>query len=193
MVYFLPVAAAPLVAVALTRTLPARLAAGLGVALAVTVAVLAWPQAANVRGFYLFANGASLRGLDSLEGRLRPGEVVVTDRCWSFLTTWLVHTRTLAALDPSDIQPKAELRSARDARAVLDGSRRGREIATRLGVRYAVTDPTCVDAGGREIRPPGTGSPIYVSERLAVLRLPSRRRKSTAHNASFPDLGGRSP
>ena len=52
-------------------------------------------------------------------------EVVVTDRCWSFLATWLLHTRTLPALDPADIQPKAELRGARRPRAILDGTPAG--------------------------------------------------------------------
>ena len=39
---------------------------------------------------------------DALAAVLRPREVVVTDRCWSFLATWLLHTRTLAALEPQD-------------------------------------------------------------------------------------------
>ena len=54
---------------------------------------------------------ASLRGLDAVRADLRPREVVVTDRCWSFQATWLLHTRTLPALEPEDIQPKAELRA----------------------------------------------------------------------------------
>lgn len=51
-----------------------------------------------------------------------PNEVVVTDHCWIFQATWLLDTRTLSALEPEDIQPKAELRRARQARAVLDGT-----------------------------------------------------------------------
>ena len=85
---------------------------------------------------------------------LRPNEVVVTDRCWSFQATWLLHTRTLPALEPEDIQPKAELRRARQARAVLDGTPEGRpRSARRLGVRYLIVDPTCVDTRERPTRP----------------------------------------
>jgi hypothetical protein len=99
--------------------------------------------------------------------------VVVTDRCWSFLATWLLHTPTLAALEPQDIQPKAELAGAREAQAVLDGSARGRSIQRRLGIRYAILDPTCPDAQGNPLLPPQIGSPAFVSQRLVVLRLPS--------------------
>jgi len=174
MVYFLPVAVAPMVAIALVRTLPARLAAPAGAAVALVVAAFAWPQAGNVRDFYGFASTASLRGADALAERLRPGEVVVTDRCWSFLSTWLVHTRTLPALEPADIQPKAELRRARQARAVLDGTPPGRRLARRLGIRYALADPTCTDIRGHPIRPPTSGRPVFVSQRLIVLRLAPR-------------------
>ena len=61
-----------------------------------------------MRDFYAFTSDASLRGLDAVGATLRPNEVVVTDRCWSFQATCLLHTRTLPALEPEDIQPKAE-------------------------------------------------------------------------------------
>jgi hypothetical protein len=104
---------------------------------------------------------------------LQPGEVVVTDRCWSFQATWLLRTRTLAALEPEDIQPKAELRLARQAREVLDGTPEGLALARRLGVRYLLVDPTCTDARSRPLKPPAVGTPLFVSKRLVVLRLPS--------------------
>jgi hypothetical protein len=171
MAYYLPIVLVPLVAVAsLSLVRPARtLAAGL--ALAATVGAIAWGQAANVKRFYAFANPASLRGLDALASRLAPGEVVATDRCWSFLATWLLHTRTLPALDPQDIQPKAELTLARRAHAVLDGTAAGRREARALGIRFLLTDPTCTDARGRPLSPPRVGTPVYVSDRLVVLRL----------------------
>ena len=124
-----------------------------------------------MRNFYAFADDASLRGLDAVTADIRPGDVVVTDRCWSFLSTWLVHAPTLPALDPADIQPKAELARAREAHAVLAGTPRGRALARRLGVRYVLTDPTCHDSHGRHLRPPRVGKPWFVSRRLLVLRL----------------------
>jgi hypothetical protein len=171
MAYYVPLALAPLVAVALTRLLRPRLALLVAAALTAAITVAAWGQDANVRRFYSFANPASLRGLDALAANLRPNEVVVTDRCWSFLATWLLHTRTLAALEPQDIQPKAELAGARNAQAVLDGTPRGRALQRRLGIRFAVLDPTCPDAQGNPLLPPQIGRPAFVSQRLVVLRL----------------------
>jgi hypothetical protein len=172
MAYFLPLALAPLVAVALVRLLPARRAAGLTAVAVLGIGVLAWDQGGNVRDFYAFSSSSSLRGLDAVSAALRPREVVVTDRCWSFLATWLLRTRTLSALEPEDIQPKAELPRAREARAVLDGTPEGLALARRLGVRYLIVDPTCVDTRERPTAPPAAGTPLYVSKRLVVLRLP---------------------
>jgi hypothetical protein len=171
MAYYLPMALVPLVALALVRLLtPRRAALAAGVA-AVAISGFAWAQASNVRDFYAFTNTASLRGLDAVSAELRPDEVVVTDRCWSFQATWLLRTRTLPALEPEDIQPKAELHRARQARAVLDGTPEGLALARRLGVRYLIVDPTCVDTRERPTRPPAVGTPLYVSKRLVVLRL----------------------
>lgn len=181
MAYYLPLALGPLVAVALVRFLPLRLGALVGLALVVIITVAGWGQSANVRRFYSFANPASLRGLDAVAARLHPGEVVVTDRCWSFLATWLLHTPTLAALEPQDIQPKAELVPARDAQAVLDGTPRGRALARRLGIRFAILDPTCPDAQGNPLVPPLFGQPAFISQRLVVVTL---RRAAQATTAS---------
>jgi hypothetical protein len=172
MAYYLPLALVPLVALALVRLLGPRRAALGGALASLAIAVFAWVQGSNVRDFYAFTNDASLRGLDALSAQLRPNEVVVTDRCWSFQATWLLHTRTLPALEPEDIQPKAELRRARQARTVLDGTPEGLALARRLGVRYLIVDPTCVDTRERPTRPPAVGTPLFVSKRLVVLRLP---------------------
>jgi hypothetical protein len=171
MAYYLPLALVPLVALALVRLLNPRRAAIAGGLAALAISGFAWAQASNVRDFYAFTNTASLRGLDAVSAALRPGEIVVTDRCWSFQATWLLRTRTLPALEPEDIQPKAELRRARQARAVLDGTPEGLALARRLGVRYLIVDPTCVDTRERPTRPPAVGTPLYVSKRLVVLRL----------------------
>jgi hypothetical protein len=172
MAYFLPIALVTLVAVGLTTLLPARRAALAGALACAAIAVFAWVQTSNVRDFYGFANAASLRGLDAVAADLRPREAVVTDRCWSFLSTWLLHTPTIAALEPEDIQPEAELRRAREARAVLDGTPAGLRYARSLGVRYLIVDPTCTDSRERPTRPPEAGTPVFLSRRLVVLRLP---------------------
>jgi len=172
MAYYLPLALVPLVALALVRLLTPRRAAIVAAVAAVAISGFAWAQASNVRDFYAFTNSASLRGLDAVSADLRPDEVVVTDRCWSFQATWLLRTRTLPALEPEDIQPKAELHRARQARAVLDGTPEGLALARRLGVRYLIVDPTCVDTRERPTRPPAVGTPMFVSKRLVVLRLP---------------------
>jgi hypothetical protein len=171
MAYYLPLALVPLVAVALAEFRRVRTTLVAGALLAAVVAGFAWPAAHNVRFFYGFTNQASLRGLDAVAAQLRPNEVVVTDRCWSFLATWLLHTRTLPALYPVDIQPKAELARANEARAILDGTPEGQALAQRLGVRYALVDPTCPDPNGNALPPPRVGTPAYTSERLLVLRL----------------------
>jgi hypothetical protein len=173
MPYYLPLALGPLVGVALVTLVPRPpVALGAGAALAAVVGTLAWGQADGVRRFYDFTNAASLRGLDSLARELRPREVVATDRCWSFLGTWLLRTPTLPALDRADIQPQAEVAIARQAQEILQGTPRGLARARRLGVRFVLLDPTCTDDRGRPLLPPPVGRPRFVSERLVVLALP---------------------
>jgi hypothetical protein len=171
MAYYLPLALVPLVAVALAEFRRARTTLVVGALLAAIVAGFAWPAAHNVRFFYGFTNRTSLRGLDAVAAQLRPNEIVVTDRCWSFLATWLLHTRTLPALYPVDIQPKAELARANEAHAILDGTPAGQALAQRLGIRYALVDPTCPDPNGNPLPPPRVGTPAFTSERLLVLHL----------------------
>jgi hypothetical protein len=173
MAYFLPLALVPLVSVALglLRRGAATVAAGL--VLAVVIGAFAWPADHQVRRFYAFVNPTSLHGLDAVAAALRPGETVVTDRCWSFLATWLLHSRTLAALEPADIQPRAELVTAAKAHAILNGTPQGQAWARTLHVRFAVVDPTCPDAEGRPEPPPRVGVPAFISERLVVLALPA--------------------
>jgi hypothetical protein len=171
MAYYLPLALVPLVAVALATHARARVTVLMGAVLSAVVFAFAWPAAHSVRFFYGFANPASLRGLDAVAAQLHPDEVVVTDRCWSFLATWLLHTRTLPALYPVDIQPKAELARANEAHAILDGTPQGQVLARRLGVRFLLVDPTCPDPNGNALAPPGVGEPGFTSERLLVLKL----------------------
>jgi hypothetical protein len=172
MVYYLPLALAPLVAAVAVRLPWRALAATASVVVIAVISVDAFDQAANVSSYYSFANPTALRGLDALDATLKPNEVVVTDRCWSFLATWLLSTRTLAALTPQDIQPKAELHLAEQAQAILDATASGRARARQLGVRYLVVDPTCPGPSGGLLPPPLQGTVVFESQRLAILRLP---------------------
>ncbi len=172
MVYFLPLAAAPVIAAVVVRLRPAALVAAVMVVGLALTSASAYRQAPNVRAFYAFASPTSLRGLDAVAATLRPNEVVVTDRCWSFLATWLLHTRTLPALSLQDIQPQAEVAVARRAQAVLAATPEGLRDADRLGVRYLIVDPACPDDDGTLLEPPLIGDPVFVSRRLAVLKLP---------------------
>jgi hypothetical protein len=172
LLYFVPLAAAPLVAAVVVRLrLSPRVLAAVAAAALVFTAAGAYRQTDNVRSFYAFATPESLRGLDAVAATLRPNEVVVTDRCWSFLSTWLLHTRVLPALDPQDIQPKAELLFARRAQAILDGTPSGSADARRLGVRYLITDPTCRGPNGHLPQPPVNGTPVFASRSLSILLL----------------------
>lgn len=138
-----------------------------------------WKQTDEVRQYYAFASPVSLQVLDELAPRLEPGEIVATDRCWSFLATWLLHTRTYPALEEQDIQPKAELVVARQSAAILHGTQEGRRLIRELPVRYAVLDPTC-PVNGERFRPPG--ELLFTGDRMAVIKLdadappPPRRR-----------------
>src|SRR5919201_7174550 len=102
---------------------------------------------------------------------LRPGDVVVADRCWSFLSAWLLQADTLPALDPADILPKAEVGPAAQARAILRGTPEGARLARRFRVHFILTDPTCVSQDGRLAEPPRLGRPFFVSTKLVVMRL----------------------
>ncbi len=171
MAYYLPLALVPLVGVALWRLARPGWAAAAAVVLTAWLAGVSFARGDNIERLYGFANPSSLRGLDAVAERLEPGEVVATDRCWSFLGTWLLHTRTLPALDPSDIQPKAELVFARRARSILAGTPAGQSLARRLGVRFVLVDPGCSGSDGRPSKPPKVGTPVFVSRRLVILRL----------------------
>jgi hypothetical protein len=175
MAYYLPLALIPLVAVLVWTIRVPRWLLGAGVgAMVLFLGAVSYLQNDNVDRFYSFANRSSLKGLDAVATSLRPGEAVVTDRCWSFLSTWLVHAPTLAALDPADIQPKAELTRARRAHAVLEGGADGRALARRLRVRYLLVDPTCTRTDGRASMPPRMGRPVFISGRLVILELAGR-------------------
>jgi hypothetical protein len=171
MAYYVPLALVPLVAVAVTKLLRPRLAALAALALTLGIAVPAWGAAANVHRFYDFANSTTLAGMRAVSADLRPGDTVVADRCWSFLSAWLLQTDTLPALDPADILPKAEVGPASEARAIIAGTPRGRALAKRLHVRFILVNPLCVSEDGSRAKPPKLGTPFFVSSRLVAMRL----------------------
>jgi hypothetical protein len=173
MAYYAPVplAAATAIVFACSPLRLRRFALAAAAVLIAATTVIAWDQANVVRLFYGFTDPGSLRALDLVSHSLKPNEVVVTDRCWSFQVAWLLHTRTLAALDPADIQPKAELPRAREAASILAGLPEGRAAARRLGVRYLIVNPTCRSVSGERKSPPLVGRPVYAGFRLAVFQL----------------------
>ena len=171
MAYYVPLAFVPLVAAALIRLLRPQLAAIAALALALAIAVPAWGQARSVHRFYDFANASTLAGMRAVSAELGPGDAVVADRCWSFLSAWLLQTDTFPALDPADILPKAEVGPASDARAIIAGTPRGKALAKKLHVRFILVDPSCVSQDGSLARPPRLGTPFFLSSRLVVMRL----------------------
>jgi hypothetical protein len=166
-------ALSPLVVIELARRLPRRLAAAGGGAVALAVAAFAWPQATNVRDFYSFATPATLRGLDAVPERVRPGEVIVTDRCWSFLARgWFMRRRSRRSNRPTS--------SRRPSSRAPVSSRGPRRICTRETACPAAGDPLRArrpNVRGSQ-RPPGAragdrGAAVH-SDRLAVVRLPGK-------------------
>ena len=48
---------------------------------------------------------------------------------------------------------------------------KGRELARKWGVRFLVVNPTCVSDNGKLERPPQLGTPLFVSDKLVVMKL----------------------
>jgi hypothetical protein len=154
----------------LASRLPVRVVAPLAALLVGVTALEARSLATDYRRFYSHVDAASLKGLGYVSQRARPGDAVVTDQCWSFLSTWLLQRPVLAALDPALILPKRELEPVAKARRILYG-RDGERLAATLGVRYALVDPLCTYQTGRPFGPPASGHLVYASTRLLVFDL----------------------
>jgi hypothetical protein len=172
--YFLPLLLATAIGVGATRLrgrlLPVAVSAV--VALAATAALVARDRSDGVRAFYEWASPASLTGLGEVTRRTRPEESVVADRCWAFLSEWLLRRPVLAGIDPADILPAWEARPAAEARTILYGSpRSARRMARRRGVRFLLVNPGCKSDETGALRLPTIGVPIYESTRLVVMDL----------------------
>jgi hypothetical protein len=168
-IYYLPLPVAALIGIGLTG-IPRRAALVLGILLVAWVASLSHSRAGEARRFFTFVNPGSERGLALLSRRLRPGEVVAADRCWSFLASWELKHRVLAGLDPSLSLAGSEAGPASLARRIIAGSRESVELAERYGVHYALIDPICTDEKGRPPVVPAHGAPIFESTRLVIIR-----------------------
>ena len=168
-VYYLPIPVAALIGIGLTGV-PARAALLVGVLLVAVVAPLSHTRAEEARRFFTFVDPGSERGLAYLSRKLKPGDVVAADRCWSFLASWELRHRVLAGLDPSLSLAGSEAGPASVARKILLGSRESVELAERYGVHYALIDPICTDEHGRPPVVPAHGAPVFESTHLVIIR-----------------------
>lgn len=169
--YFFPLLLAAVIGLAATR-LASRVALPVIVALVVVTGIQARPLAHDYRNFYGHTNAASLTGLGYVNELAKPRDAIVTDQCWSFLATWLLHRPVLAALDPSLILPRGEVAPAAIARRILYGDPTiGRRLARRRHIRFAVVDPQCTYQTGSPYGTPRLGRLVYASTRLLVLDL----------------------
>ena len=126
------------------------------------------------RSFYQIADPVTLRGLASLDVRTRTSTApIVTDQCWAFLVPWLLQHRSLAGLEDWTIPFRQDLEPARRARRILYGGASGRALARRLGIRYVVLDPKCSSWSTQDLPVTIRGKPLYASNRLLILQLPS--------------------
>lgn len=140
------------------------------IALAVQGALVTKDRSAGVRAFYAWASPASLNGLGDVTRRTGPRELVVADRCWAFLSEWLLRRPILAGIDPADILPAWEARPAAQARTILYGApAAARRMAARRRVRYLLVNPGCKSDQTGGLRLPTIGTPVYESTRLVVL------------------------
>jgi hypothetical protein len=164
--YFAPLVLAPALGLFASRMRAPLAIAGATILVAV-VAVRAHDLGPGFRGFYGHVNEASLRGLGLVSQRARPHDGVVTDQCWSFLSTWLLQRPVLAALDPALILPKREVAPAARATRIL-ASRRGAQLAHKAGIRFALVDPQCRYQTGERFKSPRSGRLVFASTRLLV-------------------------
>jgi hypothetical protein len=176
--YYLPVVLALVLAAGTPlalRAVPTRIVVAVFVVALTLTGASAASRAGEARDFYRIADRAALRGIAYLKPLLQPGDVVVTDRCWSFMGAWLVHVPMIAAMDPEDIGPAAEVPLAREARAIFRGGPAGRATARRVRARWLLQDPSCPAARRPQLNPPAYAQARFLSYRLAIYRLQPER------------------
>lgn len=187
MVYFLPLAMAPAIGAAAAwfsgarlrrmrrQVAPAAVAGLAGILIVFATSAVAYGRGPVVRSFYAWTSAASLAGLEEVQRRSGAGEAVVADRCWGFLSEWLLRRPVLAAFDPADILPAWEAKPAAEARTILQGPP-GPAVRTarRKRIRFALVNPGCASDETDSLRLPSIGVPIYESSRLVVLDLEAK-------------------
>jgi hypothetical protein len=167
--YYLPLVLCTAIGIAWSRLF--RRFTFAAVVVIVVVGLQAYRLAPDLRAFFGDANRATLSGFDRVSARARPGDAVVTDPCWGFLSTWLLQRPTLAAEDPALILPSWEVGPSRLAGRILTAGESGLTLARRLGIRFALVDPRCTFQTGQAVSTPEIGRRIFTSPRLVVLDL----------------------
>ncbi|MGH3132787.1 MAG: hypothetical protein ACRDNY_03430 [Gaiellaceae bacterium] len=82
-------------------------------------------------------------GLELERGGTSGRPLVVADRCLGIQVPYFLRAPTLIVAEEWQVGFTNGLAVARDARTLLEGGPEGRRLASELGVRYAVVDPTC--------------------------------------------------
>jgi hypothetical protein len=103
------------------------------------------------------------------DGRLPDTRLLVTDSCLQFATPYLVRRPTLPAFTERQVGFVNRLPLARKAATVLEGGEVGRGLAERLGVGYAVVDPSCVPSLPERLG----GKVVIGNDDLVVVQLPA--------------------
>jgi hypothetical protein len=119
---------------------------------------------------------AAVSGLTAFREMLDRGAIpdterIVSDGCFQFAVPYLVRRPTLAAFSERQVGFVDRLPLARQAAAILSGEPGGAELASRLGVRYAVADPLCVPDLAERLH----GTTVLANDRVLVVRLPAAR------------------
>jgi hypothetical protein len=111
--------------------------------------------------------------LDSVRERIErrelpDTELVVTDQCLHFIVPYLLERPTIAAFEAWQVAFRGRLPAARDARTIIRGGPKGRQLARELGAGYVVVDPRCTPHPA-----PGLGGIRVVDgDDVVVIRLP---------------------
>jgi hypothetical protein len=107
--------------------------------------------------------------LDS--GALPETTAIVSDGCLHFAVPYLVHRPTLPAFSERQVGFAKRMPLARRAAAILAGGSTGRDVAHRLGVGYAVADPSCIPDLASRLG----GTTVLENDGVLVVRLPGLR------------------
>jgi hypothetical protein len=116
----------------------------------------------------------AVAGLEQLQreldaGRLPSGQLLVSDSCLHFAVPYLVRRPTIPAFSERQVGFRNRLPLARKASAILQGGPEGSRLASELGVRYLVADPSCTPDLAQRVG----GRVILENEELVIVQLPA--------------------